>query len=49
MRKRNPGQKRGEKTNQRGGIHRSGSVARQNDKQRQQKPVAERCNDRYHE
>ena len=46
--KKKPRQKRGEKLIKEW-HHRSGSVARQNDKQRQQKPVAERCNDRYHE
>ena len=48
MRKRNPRQEGGEKVIKRW-HHCSGSVAGQNDKQQQQKPGAERCNDGYHE
>ena len=46
--KKKPKARRRRKSDQRGGIT-SRSVAGQNDKQRQQKPGAERCNDRYHE
>ena len=48
MRKRNPRQEGGEKVIKEVASL-SGSVAGQNDKQQQQKPDTERCNDRYHE
>ena len=48
MRKGNPGQKGGEKLIKEVASPFQ-SVAGQNDKQQQQKPGAERCNDRYHE
>ena len=49
MRKRKPRARRRRKSDQKRWHHRSRSVASQNDKQRQQKPGAKRCNDRYHE
>ena len=47
--KKKPRAKRRRKTNQRGGITVPDLLLAKMITQRQQKPVAERCNDRYHE
>ena len=47
--KKKPKARRRRKSDSKRWHHCSRSVAGQNDKQRQQKSDAERCNDRYHE